>query len=344
MINAAVVGYGYAGRAFHSYLIGLADGLRLYAISTRSAEHQRAAAQQHPEAQIYGSLDELLDDDQVDLVVIATPHYTHHDLAVQAMNAGKHVVVDKAMAMSGAEAADMIAAAERNQVMLSVFQNRRWDWDYLTVKNVIADGLLGEPYLFQIAVMEYYQPRGWRADKARSGGILYDWPAHFIDQALQLVPAAPKSVYCRTVDRDVWDATIENYAKLIIEFDGGVLYEIEVTNLGAVPKPHWTVLGSHGGLIKYGLDPQESAMRDGNIFAAEEAPEHRARVTTYAEGERQELVIDSVRGSWTGYYQNISAVLNTDAELAVKPEEVYEVMRIYDAAAVSAQTNTVISL
>jgi scyllo-inositol 2-dehydrogenase (NADP+) len=344
MIHAAVVGYGYAGRAFHSYLISLADGIRLYAISTRDPGRQAAARAAYPEAKVYGSLDKMLADDRVDLVVLATPHHTHCDLSIRAMDAGKHVVTDKVMAMNAREAAEMIEASQRNGVMLSVFHNRRWDWDYLTVKKVIQDGLLGEPYLFQAGIMNYGKPRGWRAVKAQSGGILYDWPAHFIDQALQLVPARVESVYCHIANCGHWDVDIGNYAKLLVHFEGGVLYEIEVANLAAIKKPRWYVAGNLGALVKHGLDPQEGPMREGNIDAAEELPQHRAQVCTFVNGERETLVVDSVRGTWKSYYQNVSDVLNKGAELAVKPQEVYRVMRVYDAAMQSAETGQTVKL
>jgi scyllo-inositol 2-dehydrogenase (NADP+) len=343
MVNAAVVGYGYAGQAFHSYLIGLAEGLDLYAISTRSPERQQTAAEQHPEARIYGSIDDLLADDQVDLVIIATPHDTHRDLAIRAMDASKHVVVDKIMCMNAQEAVDMIKASQRNKVMLSVFHNRRWDWDYLTVKKVIADGLLGEPYLFQAAIMRYGSPRGWRGVKAQSGGILYDWPAHFVDQALQLVPSDVASVHCQIKYRNRWPIDIGNYAKLLIGFANDVTYEIEIGNLAAVGKPRWYVAGDLGALVKTGLDPQEDSIRLGDIDAAEEDPADRARVTTTVHGEKETLVIDSVRGTWKSYYQNISDVLNEGAELVVKPEQVYRAMRVYDAAMRSAETGQVVT-
>ena len=344
MINAAVVGYGYAGRAFHSYLIGLADGIHLHAISTRDPERQRAASRDHPRVRIYSRMDDLLTDDQVDLVVIATPHDTHRDLAIQAMDAGKHVVTDKIMCMNAKEAEDMIAASRRNHVMLSVFHNRRWDWDYLTVKKAIQDGLLGEPYLFQVAIMRYGKPGGWRAVKAQSGGILYDWPAHFVDQALQLVPADVETVYCQIKARNRWDSDIGNYAKLLMGFSNGVLYEIEIGNLAAIEKPRWYVVGDLGALIKVGLDPQEDAMREGNIDGAEEDPAHRAQVCTMIHGHERKIVVDSVRGSWKSYYRNISDVLNEGAELAVKAEEAYKTMCVYDAAMRSAETGQVITM
>jgi hypothetical protein len=183
-------------------------------------------------------------------VIIATPHDTHRDLAVRAMDAGKHVVVDKIMCMNAREAQEMIDASGRNSVLLSVFHNRRWDGDYLTVKKVIQDGWLGDPYLFEAGIMRYGPPRGWRGVKAASGGILYDWPAHFVDQALQLVPAKVTSVFCEIVYRNRWETDIGNYAKLLIRFASDVLYQIEIGNLAALAKPRWYVVGDLGALIR----------------------------------------------------------------------------------------------
>ncbi len=344
MTNVAVVGYGYAGRTFHSYLVERTEGLELYAISTRSAEAQRLAEAEHPRARIYGSIGELLQDEQVQLVILATPHDTHRDLAVLAMDAGKHVVVDKIMCMNAREASDMIDTRDRNGVMLSVFHNRRWDWDYLTVKKAVADGLIGEPYLFEAGILSYRPPHGWRAALQSSGGILYDWPAHFVDQALQLVAAQVEGVFCEILTRDRWGTDIGNYAKLLIRFANDVLYQIEIGNLAAIGKPRWYVLGTLGALIKHGLDPQEAALRRGDIDAAQEDPADRARVVSFCDGALHDHVLDSVHGSWLSYYGNIAAVLNEGAELAVTPEQIYRVMLVYDAAIESAKRGQVVRL
>ena len=344
MINTAVIGYGYAGRCFHAYLVGLAEGLNLYAIATRDAGRRQSAAQHHPGVKMYETIDQVIADDAIELVVLATPHDTHADLAIQAMDAGKHVVTDKIMCMNAAEADAMIEASHRNNVLLSVFHNRRWDWDYLTVKKVIADGLLGTPYLFQAGIMKYGPPRGWRGVKKQSGGILYDWPAHFVDQALQFVPAPVSTVFCDIHYDTRWDIDIGNYANLLIKFENGVLYQIEISNLAKVEKPRWYVLGDLGGLVKYGLDPQEGPMVMGNIDAAAEDPANYAKVWTEAGGEKRELVVESVRGSWKSYYQNISDVLNEGAELIVKPEEIRQVMLVYDAAMRSSETGEAVQL
>ena len=346
MVNAAVVGYGAAGRYYHSYLIGLASGIDLYAIATRDPERRRQAAKHYSEARIYESIDQLIFDDKVDLVVLATPHNVHAELAIKAMEAGKHVVTDKIMCLNALEAEKMIASSEQNNVLLSIFHNRRWDWDYLTVKKVIDDGLLGNPYLYQVSIMQYDRPRGWgwRGSKIQSGGILFDWPSHLIDQALQLIDSPVRTVYCDIYYTDQWDIDIGNYANLIMTYQNDVRYQIEISNLAKSPKPRWYVQGNLGGLVKFGLDPQDLAMKAGNIDAAEQTPENYANVITVANGNEEKIVVEPVCGSWKSYYQNIADVLNYGKELVVTPAQILEVMRVFDAAMKSSETGEVVRL
>jgi len=334
-INTAVVGYGYAGKCFHSYLVSLAEGLNLYAISTRDPERRSAAERDH-KVKTYASIDDLLKDDNVQLVVIATPHNTHAELSIKCMNAGRHVVVDKAMCMNAAEADAMIAASKKNNVMLSVFQNRRWDSDYLTVKNAIEKGLLGDVFLIQVAILRYGKPGGWRGTKSQVGGQIYDWGAHLVDQALRLVPAKVDTVFCDTHYRK-WNIDIESHLNCIIKFQNGVSYGIELSNICKFDKPRWFVLGDLGTLCKNGLDPQEPAMVRGNIDAAVYNPGERAVVRTEVNGIATEMSLETIRGNWKGYYQNISDVLNKGSELAVKPEEAMENMKLIDAIVKSAE-------
>lgn len=341
-INAAVVGYGFAGKCFHSYLIGLADGLNLYAISTRDPERRAAAASERG-VKTFPDIDELLQDDNVDLVVIATPHDTHIELVTKCMDAGKHVVVDKAMCMNTAEADAMIECSKKNDVLLSIFQNRRWDGGYLTVKKAIADGLLGEVFQIEASILGYGQPGGWRGTKAKVGGQIYDWGAHLVDQALRLVPSEVDTVFCNAQHRK-WDIDIESHLNCIIRFKNGVSYIIEQSNICRINKPRWFVLGDLGTLSKTGRDPQEREMIKGNIDAAVNPPEDRAKVITEVNGEVKEMTLETIPGNWKAYYQNISDVLNKGAELAVKPAEVRENMRLIDAIVKSAETGASVKM
>lgn len=342
MINVGIIGYGYAGRCFHAYLTSLAEGLKLCAVASRDPGRREAAARDYG-VTTYETIDHLLQDSRVDLVVIATPHDTHAPLAIQAMNAGRHVVVDKVMCLTAAEADEMIAASQRNGVILSVFHNRRWDWDFLTVKQAITDGLLGHPFLFETAVMRYRPSHGWRMERARSGGLLFDWGAHLVDQALQLVPSDPVTVFC-DAQKHRWDGDIEDHLKCVIRFRDGTLYIAEISNLARLSKPRWYILGTRGSLVKEGLDPQEGPMVRGNIDAAVEDPHNRAQVSTDLNGMTADIVLESVKGSWKSYYQNIADVLNHGAELAVRPEEVRRAMTVLDAARRSVETGETVKV
>ena len=331
MVGVGIVGYGYAGRAFHSYLVPLADGLELRAIASSSAE-KRAQIERERGCRAVPSIDELLSDPTVDLVVLATPHDTHAALAIQALEAGKHVVTDKVMCLSLAEADAMIAAARRAGRLLSVFHNRRWDWDYQTVRRILGEGLIGRPYLFESAVLAYGKPRGWRADPVRSGGVLHDWGAHLVDQALQLVDAPVVEVFSHVGHLGDGPA-IGNFGRLTLRFADGTLFEISCGNRARPGKPRWLVFGDRGVIVREALDPQEPAMNRGEILAAREDPTARTRVRTTIGDAQVELAIDSVRSSWTAYYQNISDVLHGREELAVTPESVRRSIAVYEAAA-----------
>ena len=341
-INTAIVGYGYAGKSFHSYLVSLTPGLKLYAVSTRDAG-RRAAAESDHDVITYSRIEDLLKDDKVELVVIATPHDTHRELCVKAMDAGKHVVVDKAMCLTAQEADAMIQARDRNNVVFSVFHNRRWDGDFLTMKKVKEAGLLGEWFAVEAAVLGYGPARGWRAVKAKVGGQLYDWGAHLVDQALLIAGAEPKRVYCHARPV-VWDMDADSHCKCLIEFENGLLYTIEICRGARIKKPRWLIQGQRGTLLKPGLDPQEKCMCAGNIDAAINAPEDRAQVVTDVNGILSEMVLDTVPGRWRNYYENIADVLLDGGELAVTPEQAADVVRVVEAGMKSADTGKAVDL
>lgn len=335
---------------------------RLAAVATRDAERRAQAAAQHGVA-TFETAEELLERGEVDLVVVATPHDTHREIACKVMEAGKHCVVEKIMALNATEARQMVETAKRTGVLLSVFQNRRWDWDFLTVKKAIEEGLIGAPFLFEIGRFGYRAQGGWRGEKAVGGGLLFDWGAHFIDQALQLVAAPVESVTCdiqyrgwggpakprgRANGQSGRDADgpegIGSYARLLMRFANDVLYSIEISNLARCAKPHWVVLGEKGALVKNGFDPQEGAMLAGNIEAAQEDPANRARITTEVGGFVSEMTIDTVRSDWTNYYRNIADALRGRAELVVKPEQALRAMEVVDAAMESASSGQTVKV
>ncbi len=334
-VRVGIVGYGYAGRVFHAPLIAQVEGLELYAVASRD-EGRRRQAQKDWGVVTYGLPENLFADPKVDFVVIATPHNTHHPLAKSALQAGKNVVVDKPFTLTVEEADDLIAEAQRQNRMLSVFHNRRWDWDFLTVKGAIEKGLLGEVWLMELSVGRYGSTGRWRAERESMGSLLHDWGVHLVDQALLLM-GKPKRVMAWRNFR-VWQLSVESFIRTTFDYGDGRIAVIEVNYLRRAEKPRWYVLGDKGGLVKFGLDPQEEALRQGDITKAHEKPEHRAKVWTELNNHSVEMTLESVRGDWRQYYRNIAKVLNEGAELAVKPEEAREVVRMVEASLKSAET------
>lgn len=342
MIKVGIVGYGFAGRGLHSYLVQRTQGLQLEAVVSPSLE-KRLEAQQQYGVKTFACLEEMLNEQDISLVIIATPHHLHAQQAILTMNAGKHCVVDKVMCMNAREAQMMIDASQRNKVLLSVFQNRRWDWDFLTIKQAIKSGLIGEPFRFESKVSRYKPPSRWRAEKVAMGGILYDWGAHLIDQALQLVPETVQHVYCHISNRH-WPTDIGTHCQLLLKFANDIMFEIEISYLCHVKRPRWIVLGTQGALCKYGLDPQEAAILSGNLDLAAEDSANRLQIDYEQNGVSHHQIIDSIQCSWQSFYENIVNVLHGRAELIVKPSEIKLQMQILDAAMQSATLGNAVEI
>ena len=310
MIDTVVVGHGLAGRSFHCPLIRRQPGLRLAGVVARDPA-VRAEAEALWGVPGFASLDDAAGVPEVRLIVIATPHDSHADLAVRALEAGKDCVVDKVMALSTADANRMIAARDAAGRLLSVFHNRRWDWDFLTLKDVIARGLIGRPLVFESAVCRYAAPRAWRGQTASAGTILHDWGAHLIDQALQLGLGPCRRLSAWVVPAPWPGVDSGGHGKIVLEFDD-VLFQVETSRVCRLDRARWWVLGTEGGFVKSGIDPQEDALRGGDIDRAAEPPEHLARLRSGVgpTGAVVETVIPSVRGHWDGYYVNIVDALH----------------------------------
>ncbi len=341
MINTVVVGYGLAGRAFHGPLIRRQQDLHLAGVVARDPK-VRASAVEAWSVRGFASVDEVLADESVQLVVIATPHNTHADLAVQVLEAGKHCVVDKVMALSSEEADRMIAARDASGKMLSVFHNRRWDWDFLTLKDVLARGSLGRPLVFESSVCRYAPPRTWRGRAAEAGTILHDWGAHLVDQALGLGLGPCRRLTAWMAPAPWPDVDSGGHGKIAMEFDD-VLFQVETSRVCRIERPRWWVIGDRGGYVKLGIDPQEDSLRAGDIDRASE-PVGRCGLLHHEgeEGILQETRVDTVRGHWDGYYANIAGHLLRGTPLAVTAEQAREVVRVLEAATRSAARHEVV--
>jgi scyllo-inositol 2-dehydrogenase (NADP+) len=330
-LRAGILGYGFAGRGFHAYLLAHEPRIRLAAVASRDPERRERAASEYG-VRTYETLEQLLDSGAVDLVIVATPHNVHASQVLAALRAGKHCVVDKVMCLTSAEADEMLAAGEAAGRMLSVFHNRRWDGDYMTIRRAVAAGLLGTLRLLEIGIWRYGAPRGWRSIPEQVGTVMHDWGAHFVDQLLQLVPAPVREVRARA--RHDWPGVaIESYIAAEIEFENGVLARLELCNRAHLGKPHWFLVGDSGSLVKDGVDPQEAAMLRGDLDAAREDPGLAARVRSNIDGLATEMRLETLRGDWKAYYRNIADHLLEGAELAVRPEEARRGVALLEAVA-----------
>lgn len=320
-IPCAVVGYGPAfnmGKA-HCEYITETEGLKLVAVCDLNPERTTVAKKDFPGIQTYNELSEMLRKVDIDLVTIVTPHNTHAELTIQCLKAGKHVVVEKPMCITAGEATAMIETAKRSKRMLSVFHNRRWDGDFMTIKGVIDKGLIGEVFHLEAFAGDYKHPgHWWRSDKRISGGAFYDWGAHLIDWILQLVPGRVASV-TGFLHKLVWhDVTNEDQVEVVIRFQSGAVADVQLSHIARAPKPRWRILGTKGAILD---------KRKGSI-----------QVFTEVQGIPAEMDIEYKESKWESYYKNIAGHLLRGEELAVTPESARRVIAIMEAAEKSAKS------
>jgi len=340
-IRTGLIGYGTAGAVFHAPLIAAASGLRLAAIASRRAEE---IARDFPEAKAYENPQSLIDDPDIELVVIATPNETHAALARAALEAGKHVVVDKPFTLDAGEAEALIALADAAGRKLSVFQNRRWDSDFLTVRRLVDDGRLGEIAYYE-AHFDRFRPeikQGWRETEAPGAGLLYDLGAHLIDQALVLF-GLPHAVTA-DVTRQRAAARADDYFHVVLDY-GRRRAVLHASVLVRDPGPRYLVHGDGGSFVKYGIDSQEAALREGRRPGGEGwGEDDPALFGRFTDADGTAATIDSLPGRYTAYYDGIAASIRDDAPLPVEARDARDVIRVIEAAQISARERRTILL
>ncbi|MBV9850507.1 MAG: Gfo/Idh/MocA family oxidoreductase [Armatimonadetes bacterium] len=336
--RVVVIGYGWWGRDCHCRLIRLAGGLQLYGVATHdSAKLDAIRSQQGCRA--FPSYDAALGDPDVDAVVIATPNHTHADLAVRALAAGKHVVTDKAMCLTLADCDRMIAASERAGRLLTVFQNRRLDDDFRTLRACMADGRLGDVRWMEAGWQGFGAWGGWRGQASAGGGRFYDLGAHLVDQVALLFPERVAGVFCR-MPRDFPESDVDSECLIVVDFEGGRTAICDLSSQCAFPKPRFCAHGTRATYVQYGVDPQEAALMAGNIDGAHPDPAHGARL----KGAGAEEEAGRVPGRWRDFYENLAGVLTRGDAPLVKLPEARRAIGILDAARRSAETGARISV
>ena len=334
-LNVALVGYGFVGKVFHAPLIHATPGLRLHAVVSREATK---VYRDWPDAVVVADPLMAFADPAVDVVVIASPNASHAPLAMAALGEGKHVVVDKPFTVTLQEARDVVAAASRAGRLVSVFQNRRWDADFLTVRRLVESGALGR-------IAEYHshfdrfrplvQDR-WRERDAPGGGLWYDLGPHLLDQALQLfgMPEAMSVDIARLRDGaqapDYVYATLR-YPTLRVHLHAGTL----VAGNGL----RFAVHGTRGSYLKHGLDVQEDQLRAGVVPGAPGwgVDTRAGELVREREGRLVADVAHAEAGDYRRYYAAFRDAVLLGTAPPVTPQQALDVMRLIELGVRSSE-------
>ncbi|GAB3186512.1 Gfo/Idh/MocA family protein [Nesterenkonia suensis] len=328
-IRTGIVGYGTAGRVFHAPPIASDEAYSLDAIVTRDPERARLAQQEHPDARVLPSVDQLWEL-ELDLVVVGTPPVTHVDLAGEALERGVAVVVDKPFVIDPDEGARLIARADELGVPLTVFQNRRWDADFLTLRRLIDDGRLGRVHRFE-SRFEWWKPelaRSWKAESTveQGGGILYDLGPHLLDQALQLFgPAAEVSAEVLTRRPD---GVADDDVFVALTHESGTVSHLWMNGLAPRKGPRFHVVGAKAGYSKWHLDGQEDFLKGGgSVTDPEYGVEGTSSWGVLGVGHEEQRV-EPERGQYPQFYTLLADALLRGGPLPVNPRDALEALQI----------------
>jgi len=335
-LRVALIGYGLAGASFHAPLVGSTPGLTVASVVTSNPKRQEQVMAEHPDARVLAGADELWElAGEHDVVVVASPNDSHAPLARRAIDSGLPVVVDKPLAVTAAEGRALVEHAERRGVPLTVFQNRRWDSDFLTVRALVADGRLGRVHRFE-SRFERWRPQpkadAWRetTPAAQGGGVLLDLGAHLVDQALQLL--GPVAGVHGEVD-SLREGASDDDAFVALRHRSGAISHLWASAVAAAPGPRLRVLGSEGAYVVEALDSQEEALRAGRRPGGAEPwgvePEsHWGRLVRGDESEP----VPTEPGAWPEFYAGVERALRSGAPMPVDPNDAVTVLEVLERA------------
>ncbi|GAA3763320.1 Gfo/Idh/MocA family oxidoreductase [Terriglobus aquaticus] len=356
-IRTGVIGFGLAGRVFHAPFVHAARGLDLSAIVQRTGDD---AARAFPNATIFRSADDLVASD-VELVVVGTPNSTHVPLARAALNAGKHVVIDKPFTPTTAEAEELEALAQSRGLLLAPFHNRRFDGDFLTVKKLLNDGSVGRPVTL-VSRFDRFRPtpraNTWKEAEGAENGLLMDLGPHLVDQALVLF-GRPESITADVrTDRD--GTIIEDAFDITLHFQHegrGVRVDLGSSMIAADPQSRFLLNGTSGSFRKFGVDPQEPAI----LAGAAVPPQGPAEDEWYTEdraawgtlttpkqagnpADLQRETIPTERGDYRRFYEGVAQAISSGATPPTTPRDAIRVARLLEMARESSRTGRTLAV
>lgn len=344
-IKTGIASFGMSGRVFHAPFIAHNPGYDLVKIVERTP---RGAQMIYPDVGVVNSYEELLDDRETELIIVNTPDATHYPLTKKALLAGKHVVTEKPFTLSVSEGDELIRLAREKNLILTVFQNRRWDGDFLTVRKIVSEGLLGRIVEFEAhfdRFRNYIKPGTWKEDKELGTGNIYNLGSHMIDQALILF-GMPESVYAdlrnnrdRSKVNDYYDIHLYYKRMKVI---------LKSSYLVREPGPRYILHGTRGSFVKKGTDPQEEALNSGAVPGGEawgqEEEEYWGILHTGSAEQPKREKVETLPGNYKAFYDNLFSAIREGKELSVKAREALDVIRIIEAAIISNRDKKMILL
>lgn len=343
-IITGLLSYGMSGEVFHAPLIIPNPGFQLKSVAERKT---KKVSQRFPSVKSVSDYKEVINDSEIELVVVNTPNETHFPFTKEALEAGKHVIVEKPFTVTAKQADELIELANKKKKILTVFQSRRWDGDFLTLKKVVSDRLVGKIVEFELhydRFRNYVEANTWKEERTPGTGILYNLGSHMLDQVIVLF-GMPLEVDARVgahrpggkVD-DYYDIRLTYQDKLVI---------VKSSYLVKEQGPRYVLHGTEGSFVKYGIDPQEQDLKDGKLPGTNWGVEDKkwwGKLNTTIEGKAIEEHVETLRGDYPGYYNNVYEAIREGKPLAVKPEESRNVIWLIEMCYESNQLRKAIKI
>ena len=344
-INTALCSFGMSGLVFHSPFLTINPHFNLYAVWERT---KNLAEEKYPFVKTYRTLEAMLADELVELVIVNTPNYTHYEYAKKSLEAGKHVIVEKPFTIDVDQANDLIEIAKKQNKILSVYQNRRYDSDYKTIKNVVSENLLGELVEVEIhfdRFREELSPKKHKETPSPGAGVLYDLGSHLIDQALQLFGKPEKIFADIRIIRP--QSKVDDYFELLLYYPK-LRVRLKASYIVREALPGYILHGLKGSFIKPKTDVQETLLKEGVIPGKKdwgtEPESEKGLLHTEIKGKEVIEFITSEQGNYNDYYNAIYEAIRNNQPLPVTAEERAEVVKIIIAAFKSSESEKVIEL
>jgi len=344
-INTALCSFGMSGLVFHSPFLSVNPQFNFYAVLERT---KNIAQEKYPGVKTYRTLEAMLADNLLELVIVNTPNYTHYEYVKKALEAGKHVVVEKPFTVHFEEAQELIEIAKRENKILSVYQNRRYDSDFKTIKKILSENLLGELVEVEMHFDRFRQELSAKKHKETPGpgaGVLYDLGAHLIDQALQLFGSPQKTFADIRIVRPT--SQVDDYFELLLYYPK-LRVRLKASYLVREALPGYILHGLKGSFIKHKTDVQEKMLQEGIIPSGKDwgtEPEtEKGLLHTEADGKIIREYITSKQGNYNDYYNALYESIRFHKPLPVTPEEGAKVVKIIETAFESSKKESVIHL